>query len=94
MSLLLVEVASQDIPDGVQFSAERAFVTFSEFSQGIQQVIQGKHVFGGRPFSPVVSRSTGRRAKPRHAAFSGWINDQTSTTGVTLGAGWKFTFLG
>jgi hypothetical protein len=90
----LVEMTSQDVPDGGQFSAECAFVPFSEFSQRIQQVFQGWCILGWWTLATMVCNPATGRTEPRHTAFPGRINDQGLTAGVTFGAGWKVTFLG
>lgn len=84
---------SQNISDGGQFFIKRV-CPFSQFRQGIQQVLQGKHIFGDRPFSTVVRNPAIWRTKPGDASFRGRVNNQRLAAGVTFGISWKVTFLG
>ena len=83
---------TQDVPNGGQFSAEGVLIPFSEFSQCIQQVIQGWCILGWWAFAPMECNSASIGAESRHAATAGRINHQRFAAGFTFGVGWKVTF--
>ena len=83
----------QNTSDGGQFFIKRV-CSFGQFSQGIEQVIQGKHIFGDGPFSPAVPNPAIWRTKPGDASFGGRVDNQRPAAGVTFGSGWKVAFLG
>ena len=88
--LFLAKMFSQNIADGGQFFIKRVR-SFSEFSQCIQQVIQGWCILGWWAFTPMICNPATRRTEPRHTTTADRINDQRLTAGVTLGVGWKVT---